>query len=137
MGRVAVFDAETKNSDFVADAAEAMAEEEEEKQGAGVARALQELHDRGRALWTLIVRLPSQVITPDCRARLLKAVNAERKFVDRLLSSRDLSAVADAHLSRFGSMEHSLTATHGCVRYSNFLVLKAIGMSFMVEDRWC
>ena len=61
-------------------------------------KALQELQRTGAALWTALSRLPSHVITADCRARLLKAMQAERNFVDRLAAHR--TAIADAHLSR-------------------------------------
>lgn len=72
----------------------------------GDGEALRELQRRGAALWTAVSRLPSHALTADCRARVLKAVQAERNFVDRL-AAQDGSAVADAHLSssNFGHLE--------------------------------
>jgi hypothetical protein len=72
----------------------------------GDGEALRELQRRGAALWTAVSRLPSHALTADCRARLLKAVQAERNFVDRL-AAQDGSAVADAHLSRWVPLEIS------------------------------
>lgn len=61
--------------------------------------ALQELQQTGAALWTALSKLPSHILTADCRARLLKAVQAERNFVGRL-AAQERTAIADAHLSR-------------------------------------
>lgn len=61
--------------------------------------ALRELLKTGAALWTTLSRLPSHVLTADCRARLLKAVQSERNFVD-WLAAQERTAIADAHLSR-------------------------------------
>lgn len=68
--------------------------------------ALQELQQTGTSLWTNLSRLPSHVLTSDCRARLLKAVQAERNFVNRL-AAQDRTAIAEAHLSssNFGHLE--------------------------------
>ncbi|XP_024376320.1 uncharacterized protein [Physcomitrium patens] len=73
---------------------------------ADVGKKLRELLRTGDALWTTVSRLPSHVLTADCRARLLKVVQAERNFVARL-AAQDRTAVADAHLSssNFGHLE--------------------------------
>ncbi|KAG0559089.1 hypothetical protein KC19_10G078300 [Ceratodon purpureus] len=74
--------------------------------GDGDGDVVRELQRRGAALWTALSRLPPCALTADCRARLLKAVQAECRFVDRL-AGRGGSGVADAHLSssNFGHLE--------------------------------
>lgn len=62
--------------------------------------ALQKLQQTGAALWTSLNELPSHVLASDCRARLLKAVQAERHFLDRL-AALEPTAITDAHLSRY------------------------------------
>ena len=62
--------------------------------------SVEELQARGEALHGAVSSLPSEVLTPDCRARLLKVVQAERNFVERL-ASNGASPIARAHLCRY------------------------------------
>jgi hypothetical protein len=69
---------------------------------AGARRSVQEMQRRGEALENEIMLLPSVVLGDDARARLLKMVQAERKFVERLASCSSDRALmdSDAHFRR-------------------------------------
>ncbi|KAH9532342.1 hypothetical protein CY35_19G088600 [Sphagnum magellanicum] len=76
---------------------------------AGARRSVEEMQRRGEALENEIMLLPSVVLGDDARARLLKMVQAERKFVERLASCSSDRALmdSDAHLrsTNFGHFE--------------------------------
>lgn len=95
--------------------------------------SLERLKVRQAALENAITSLPNHALTADSRARLLKLVRAEGRFVERLASCR--LAPSSSRFSRYRSLLHWLAVPS--IMLSSNALRTALSLCYLQEAEWC